>query len=384
MRIACEQKILNQNLSLVLRAVPNRPSHPILGNILAIADKETQQVTLTAFDLSLGIKTSFPAQVDTEGSITLPAKLLVDIISKLPDGELTLDDEDSEDFTITITSASGHYQVRGMTADDYPQLPEIESEVINLPSSGLLEGLKGTLFATSPDETKQVLTGVHLKVEKDILEFASTDGHRLAVVQTTSQNIDEDDEDSTPVDLEFEVTVPSRAMRELERMLGTCKPTDLIALQSDQGQIMFAMGSQRIISRTLEGQYPAYRQLLPRNFERRITVERRLFLSALERIAILANQKNDIVKVSINGEDQKLLLSVDAKDIGSATESMSASVSGESLELAFNVKYAMESLKNIGEAEIQIQLNSATTPVVFTPLGGLKLTHLLMPVQLRN
>lgn len=383
MRIACEQKILNQNLSLVLRAVPNRPSHPILGNILAIADKETQQVTLTAFDLSLGIKTSFPAQVDTEGSITLPAKLLVDIISKLPDGELTLDDEDSEDFTITITSASGRYEVRGMTADDYPQLPEIESEVINLPSSGLLEGLKGTLFATSPDETKQVLTGVHLKVEKDILEFASTDGHRLAVVQTTSQN-NEDDEDSTPVDLEFEVTVPSRAMRELERMLGTCKPTDLIALQSDQGQIMFALGNQRIISRTLEGQYPAYRQLLPRNFERRITVERRLFLSALERIAILANQKNDIVKVSINGEDQKLLLSVDAKDIGSATESMSASVSGESLELAFNVKYAMESLKNIGEAEIQIQLNSATTPVVFTPLGGLKLTHLLMPVQLRN
>ena len=383
MRIACEQKILNQNLSLVLRAVPNRPSHPILGNILAIADKETQQVTLTAFDLSLGIKTSFPAQVDTEGSITLPAKLLVDIISKLPDGELTLDDEDSEDFTITITSASGRYEVRGMTADDYPQLPEIESEVINLPSSGLLEGLKGTLFATSPDETKQVLTGVHLKVEKDILEFASTDGHRLAVVQTTSQN-NEDDEDSTPVDLEFEVTVPSRAMRELERMLGTCKPTDLIALQSDQGQIMFALGNQRIISRTLEGQYPAYRQLLPRNFERRITVERRLFLSALERIAILANQKNDIVKVSINGEDQKLLLSVDAKDIGSASESMSASVSGESLELAFNVKYAMESLKNIGEAEIQIQLNSATTPVVFTPLGGLKLTHLLMPVQLRN
>jgi DNA polymerase-3 subunit beta len=384
MRIACEQKILNQNLSLVLRAVPNRPSHPILGNILAIADKETQQVTLTAFDLSLGIETSFAAQVDTEGSITLPAKLLVDIISKLPDGELTLDDEDSEDFTITITSASGRYEVRGMTADEYPQLPSIESEVINLPSSGLLFGLKGTLFATSPDETKQVLTGVHVKVEKDILEFASTDGHRLAVVQTTSQNIDEDDEDSAPVDLEFEVTVPSRAMRELERMLGTCKPTDLIALQSDQGQIMFALGNQRIISRTLEGQYPAYRQLLPRNFERRITVDRRSFLSALERIGILANQKNDIVKVSINGEEQKLLLSVDAKDIGSASESLVASISGESLELAFNVKYAMESLKNIGETEIQIQLNSATTPVVFTPLGGLKLTHLLMPVQLRN
>jgi DNA polymerase-3 subunit beta len=157
-----------------------------------------------------------------------------------------------------------------------------------------------------------------------------------------------------------------------------------ISLNFDPGQIVLELGGFRLTSRTLEGQYPAYSQLVPRSFERQVTVERRQLLSALERIGVLADRKNNIVKFSIDQEKQILSLSVEAADVGSGRESMSAQITGESLDIAFNVKYAMESLKNISATEILIKLNSATSPVVLSPLTGVKMTHLIMPVQMRG
>ena len=222
MKLVCTQNDLSTNLSLVSRAVPSRPTHPVLANVKLEAHQDTQQVSLTGFDLSLGIQIKFAAQVEEGGHLTLPAKLLNDIVSRLPDGEITLDDEVG-DAIATITSASGQYQVRGMGTEEFPELPVVENaEPINLPTSALLEGLKGSLFATSPDETKQVLTGVHFTAKQDSLEFAATDGHRLAVVETTNQDVAEGEEPQSNHDMEeFEVTVPARALRELERMVGT-------------------------------------------------------------------------------------------------------------------------------------------------------------------
>jgi DNA polymerase-3 subunit beta len=386
MKLICTQNDLNTNLSLVSRAVPSRPTHPILSNVLLVADEATQKVSLTAFDLSLGIRTSFAAQVEEGGTFTLPAKLLNDIISRLPDGEISLDDNAGEAIA-TITSASGKYTVRGMGPEEFPELPEIEvGEVINLPPEALIAGLKGTLFATSPDETKQVLTGVHLKVQQDSLEFAATDGHRLAVVETAKFTEKESEEsNSEPADstVTFELTVPARALREIEKMVAMGQGTESVVLHLDQGQVIFEWVDQRLTTRTLEGQYPNYRQLLPRTFERLITLERKSLLAAVERIAVLADQKNNILKCSINAENQEVTLSVDAKDVGSGTESMSAQVSGESIDIAFNVKYLIDILKTAASSEIQMQLNDATAPVIIKPLGGANATFLVMPVQLR-
>ncbi|WP_254567001.1 DNA polymerase III subunit beta [Oscillatoria sp. HE19RPO] len=395
MKFICAQNQLATNLSLISRAVPSRPTHPVLANVLLSADEEQQQVSLTAFDLSLGIKTSFAAKVETSGTLTLPAKLFNDIISRLPDGEVTLDDErpyTGEDsaaeagILATITSTSGRYEVRGMSADEFPALPTIsEGQTMQLPAEALMQGLHGTLFATSADETKQVLTGVHLIVHADSLEFAATDGHRLAIVETINETEESDDEaeDSDDAD-ELEVTVPARALRELDRIVGMHEGHEPISLNFDPGQIVLELGGFRLTSRTLEGQYPAYSQLVPRSFERQVTVERRQLLSALERIGVLADRKNNIVKFSIDQEKQILSLSVEAADVGSGRESMSAQITGESLDIAFNVKYAMESLKNISATEIIIKLNSATSPVVLSPLTGVKMTHLIMPVQMRG
>lgn len=420
MKLVCTQSELSTNLSLVSRAVPSRPTHPVLANVLLTADAQTQQVSLTAFDLSLGIRTSFPGKVITGGEITLPAKLLNDIVSRLAEGEITLDDEAGEvPLRVILTSASGRYQVRGMGVEEFPELPVVEKgEAVYLPAEALIEGLRGSLFATSADETKQVLTGVHLKVQpvsipdRDSdcsLEFAATDGHRLAVVQfqslkeimpdapqndsripqTQPKESDEADASSreaefSPLALQLEVTLPAKALRELERMLGMRQSTEPLALHFDQGQVVFSFSDQRLTTRTLEGQYPAYRQLVPRQFERQITIERRQLLSALERIAVLADQKNNIVKFSIDSVNQQLALSVEAQDVGSGRESMQAQISGDSIEIAFNVKYLMEGLKALPSSEIQMQLNTALSPVILTPLGSLKMTYLIMPVQIRS
>ncbi|MEH1932347.1 MAG: DNA polymerase III subunit beta [Nostoc sp.] len=387
MKLVCSQSDLSTNLSLVSRAVPSRPTHPVLANVLLQADAETNQVSLTAFDLSLGIRTSFNAEVWQGGAIALPAKLLVDITSRLPEGEITLDDESAltsatstgEGLIVTLTPKSGHYQVRAMGPEEFPELPIIENtEVIYLTTTALIEGLRGSLFATSADETKQVLTGVHLTVKQDTLEFAATDGHRLAVVETSNER---------PLGgtSQLEVTVPARALRELQRMLAHSASSDEpVALHFDQGQVVFAWQNQRLTSRTLEGQYPAYRQLIPRQFERQVTIERRQFVSTLERIAVLADQKNNIVKLSIDSEAQEITLSCEAQDVGSGRESMPAQISGENIEIAFNIKYLMEGLKELPSSEIQMHLNQSLTPVIFTPLGGLKMTYLAMPVQLRS
>jgi DNA polymerase-3 subunit beta len=379
MKLICAQSELNTHLSLVSRVVPSRPSHPVLANVLLNASAERQQVSLVGFDLSLGVKTSFEAQVEQEGVITLPAKLFSDIVSRLPEGEIVVDDETSEAM-VTLTCASGRYQVRGMGAGEFPELPSIEeAKIIHLPVDALIEGLRGSLFSTSADETKQVLTGVHLTVNSDGMEFAATDGHRLAVVQTPST----DATDATDADT-LEVTVPSKALRELERMIQMNSSGEAVAVRFDQGQLVCEWANQRLTSRLLEGQYPNYRQLIPRQFSRQMTAERRLFTSALERIAVLADQKNSIVKLSLDSVKQEIVLSVEAQDVGSGREALPAQISGDDLDIAFNVRYLLEGLKALNTTEVQMQFNTATSPSILTPLGGLKMTYLVMPVQIRS
>ncbi|MBC7970418.1 MAG: DNA polymerase III subunit beta [Verrucomicrobia bacterium] len=387
MKLVCSQNSLSANLTLVSRAVSSRPSHPILANILLIADEELQQIKLSAFDLSLGIQTSFPADVIAGGKLTLPAKLLTDIVSRLPEGDITLEDgnDDTADanFVTTLTCSSGRYQVRGMGAEEFPELPVVEDgEVTHLSVESLIEGLRSSLFSASSDETKQVLTGVHLTMQPDGLEFAATDGHRLTVVQTLNAEAVEGTKPTDP-DKTLDVTIPAKALQELTKMLERQTGSD-VAVHFDQSQVVFEWTDQRLTSRLLEGQYPNYRQLVPRQFSRQITAERRLLLSALERIAVLADQKNNIVKLTLDSTNQLLSLSVDAQDVGSGKETIPAQITGDDLDVAFNVKYLMDGLKAIATTEIQIQLNTATSPAIVTPLGSIKMTYLVMPVQVRS
>ncbi len=376
MKFVCSQNELNQQLSSVSRAVPSRPSRPVLGNIWVKADAAQQIVTLVGFDEVLGIESCFAAQVEASGVLTLPAKLWGDIVSRLPNEDVVTELTD-EGITVMITSSSGHYEVRGLEAEDYPSLPTVEDgDAIALSAEALLDGLKGSLFATSSDETKQVLTGVHLLSDADTLEFAATDGHRLAVVQTV-------DETGTPTP-EMDVTVPAKALRELERMIQSHSSNQPVQVRLDETQVMFDLGNQKLTTRLLEGQYPNYRQLLPKQFARQITLDRQELMKSLERIAVLASQKNDIIKMSLNSAQQVVALSVEAQEVGSGREELPAQISGDDLDIAFNVRYLLDGLKAFEGSQVQIQCNAATSPAVLSPLGEAKITYLVMPVQIRS
>ncbi|MGD1944075.1 MAG: DNA polymerase III subunit beta [Leptolyngbyaceae cyanobacterium] len=378
MKFVCPQSELNTHLALVGRVVPARPTKPILSNVLVKIDEENQQVTLTGFDETMSIQTAFKATVEEPGELTLPAKLLESIVARLPQEDITIQ-EVGEDATVTITSSSGEYQVRGLSAADYPNLPMVEDgQAAELSVETLLEGLRGALFATSGDETKQVLTGVHLTAEPEILEFAATDGHRLAVVKTSDES-----SAATDNDIKMNVTVPAKALRDLERMLQTYNSSEPIALKFDRTQAIFELGDQRLTTILLEGQYPNYRQLVPQQFERQVTLDRKLLMDALERIAVLADQKNNIVKLSLDPGNQSIAVSVDAQEVGSGREVVAAQITGEALDIAFNVRYLLDGLKALGTNEVQLQCNTATSPSIIIPLGGLQMTYLVMPVQMR-
>ena len=387
MKIICSQIDLKNNLSLISRAVPSRPTHPILANVLFVADEEKNQITLTGFDLSLGMRTSFSAEVEEGGFITLPAKLLNDIVTRLPEGQIVLEfeqDESEENPLVTLNSLSGKFQLRGISADEYPELPTIEKEeafFLGIPA--LTEGLKGSLFAASSDETKQILTGIHLTRQLDTLEFAATDGHRLAVVKTSEEKSEEEEANITEKQ-NFTVTIPARALRELEKIMAMGKEEEAVALYVDEGQVVFELGCQHLTSRKLDGAYPNYNQLIPQNFEKSMVIDRKRLIDSLERVSVLTDQKNNLVKFQLDSEQQKVTLSVEAKELGNAKESIDAEITGDNFEIGFNIRYLMDGLKALSANDIKFNFNSSTQPVIATPLSGVQMTYLIMPVQIRD
>ena len=385
MKVVCSQSELNSALQLVSRAVATRPTHPVLANVLLTADAGSNRLSLTGFDLSLGIQTSLAASVETSGAITLPARLLGEIVSRLSsDSPVTLAVDDSGE-QVQLTSLSGSYQMRGMSADDYPDLPMVESGMtLKLQPERLVQALKGTLFASSADEAKQLLTGVHLKFNQRALEAAATDGHRLAVL-----NVEDALQDAAVTDAVddegFAVTLPSRSLREVERLMASWRSDEPVSLFCDRGQVVFLAADQMVTSRTLEGTYPNYGQLIPDGFTRTFGMDRRALIAALERIAVLADQHNNVVKFSSQPEDGVVQISADAQDVGSGSESLPSNLEGDAMQIAFNVRYLLDGLKAMGSDRIVLHCNAPTTPAVLRSDDASEaFTYLVMPVQIRS
>ena len=385
MKVVCSQSELNSALQLVSRAVATRPTHPVLANVLLTADAGSNRLSLTGFDLSLGIQTSLAASVETSGAITLPARLLGEIVSRLSsDSPVTLAVDDSGE-QVQLTSLSGSYQMRGMSADDYPDLPMVESGMtLKLQPERLVQALKGTLFASSADEAKQLLTGVHLKFNQRALEAAATDGHRLAVL-----NVEDALQDAAVTDAVdddgFAVTLPSRSLREVERLMASWRSDEPVSLFCDRGQVVVLAADQMVTSRTLEGTYPNYGQLIPDGFTRTFGMDRRALIAALERIAVLADQHNNVVKFSSQPEDGVVQISADAQDVGSGSESLPSNLEGDAMQIAFNVRYLLDGLKAMGSDRIVLHCNAPTTPAVLrSEEASEAFTYLVMPVQIRS
>ncbi|WNC59950.1 DNA polymerase III subunit beta [Thermosynechococcus sp. QS41] len=369
MKVVCSQSVLSSKLAPLSRVAPSNPSHPILANILLQA--EGGRLGLSVFDLSLGMQIWLDAEVKVPGAITVSAKLFSEMVARMPNRDIEIT---AEDTRVILDYGSGFFEIQGMSAEEFPALPTLEDVTpATLTAEALRRGLQGSLFAASTDETKQILTGLHVTFEVDRLEFAATDGHRLAVTLT---------EQPVPEALS-PITIPAKSLKDLERLMA--KQDGDVALRCDPTQVVFDIGNDaRITSRLLEGQYPNYRQLIPKTFARQVTVERSTLADALERVAILAAQKNNVVKINIDAEAQELKLSAEAPQLGSGEENVPAQISGESMEVAFNVKYLLEGLKVMNSSEVQLQLNGETQPAILLPLGEAQMKYLVMPIQIRS
>ncbi len=387
MEIACQQSELNIAIQLVNKAVASRPTHPILSNILLTADEMTNKISLTGFDLNLGIQTSFDANVDKSGAITIPSKILSDIVSKLPnESPVTLKVEENSE-NILLKSDRGSFNLKGIPSDDYPKLPFVESGTsLDINPSVFLQALKLTMFSSSNDESKQLLTGVNFKFKNKSLESAATDGHRLAVVlneegEKFSESKMIDDSDNSEDYLS--VTIPTRSLREIEKLVNTKIKEESIKLFYDKGQVVFISSNQIITTRTLEGSYPNYSQLIPDSFSKMFTFERNSLINSLERIAVLADQQSSVVKININN-DKFASITADAQDIGNATESLPVSFNCDQIDIAFNVRYLLEGLRVISSENVLLKCNLPTTPAVLVPDDESSFTYLVMPVQVRS
>ncbi len=385
MEIVCNQNEFNNAIQLVSKAVSSRPTHPILANLLLTADQGTNKISLTGFDLNLGIQTSFDASVNKSGAITIPSKLLSEIVNKLPsETPVSLDVDESSD-NILIKSDRGSFNIKGIPSDDYPSLPFVESGTsLNIDPSSFLKALKLTIFASSNDDSKQLLTGVNFTFNLKYLESAATDGHRLAVVLVDNKENFDEKEDFVSNEENLSVTIPTRSLREIEKLVSLRSSENSIKLFYDKGQVVFISSNQIITTRTLEGSYPNYSQLIPDNFTKLFTFNTKKIIESLERIAVLADQQSSVVKIKLNEKDIALV-SADAQDIGNASELVPVSFDFDQFDIAFNVRYLLEGLKVISSENVIFKCNLATTPAVLVPEDNINsFTYLVMPVQVRS
>ena len=385
MEIICNQNELNNAIQLVSKAVASRPTHPILANILLTADQGTNKISLTGFDLNLGIQTSFDGTVKNSGAITIPSKLLSEIVNKLPnETPVSLEVDESSD-NILIKSDRGSFNLKGIPSDDYPNLPFVESGTsLNIDPSSFLKALKLTIFASSSDDSKQLLTGVNFTFNLKYLESAATDGHRLAVVLVDNKENFDEKEDFASNEENLSVTIPTRSLREIEKLVSLRSSENSIKLFYDKGQVVFISSNQIITTRTLEGSYPNYSQLIPDNFTKLFTFNTKKIIESLERIAVLADQQSSVVKIKLNEKDLALV-SADAQDIGNASELVPVSFDFDQFDIAFNVRYLLEGLKVISSENVIFKCNLPTTPAVLVPEDNINsFTYLVMPVQVRS
>jgi len=319
MEIICNQNELNNAIQLVSKAVASRPTHPILANILLTADEGTNKISVTGVDLNLGIQTSFDGTVKNSGAITIPSKLLSEIVIKQPNETPVSIEVDENSDNILIKSDRGSFNLKGIPSDEYPNLPFVESGTsLNIEPSSFLKALKSTIFASSNDDSKQLLTGVNFTFKPNYLESASTDGHRLAVALIGNEEDIENKENLSSNDGDLSVTIPTRSLREIEKLVSLRSSENSIKLFYDKGQVVFISSNQIITTRTLEGTYPNYPQLIPDSFSKSATTTLAPSLAKSSAIAlpipfplpvIKAFLFSNLISTSYFNLSEKLLLS---------------------------------------------------------------------------
>jgi DNA polymerase-3 subunit beta len=359
MKLIFDQKELSDALSRAIKVVPSRPTHPVLSNLLIVA--EDGQISIAATDLSTGLRLVVNGTIEDDGSTTIPAVLLSQIVSKL-DGRIILSVVDGQ---ATLETLGGSYEIPTISATEFPQLPSVDAQGMSIDGDLFNQGLNTTAYAVSTEESKAILTSISVKSDGQSVEFAATDGRRLAVCTIPAKD--------SP---KYELLLPAKVIKGL-------KFADKFVLKISRGDITIEQDNANLTTRQVEGQYPRYSQLIPNKFKGDVQIDRISFLTAIDRMSVMASQKSNVIKIAITPET--LTLTADTNGMGKGKETVPCTISGNPPDLfACNYLYLAASLQACQTEKILLQINDPTTPIVIKPVGITGQTHLMMPIQIRG
>jgi DNA polymerase-3 subunit beta len=363
MKIACSKDELAQKLGIVSRGVSARTAVQILTGILLRAKGGT--LTVASTDMELSLRTSLEAQVEGEGAVVVPGRLLLDLARLLPESDVAIEHR-SEESAVQITCGSAVYRLNTYAADDFPRLPELEAAALHtVDSEALLETIARVSRSASRDESRPVLTGILVRFEPGKLVMAATDSYRLSVKETALEN-----------DLpELEAIVPARALGELARI---AQGADEIQLGVDENHVFFATDGAWLTTRRIDGQFPNYKQLIPEAFEYEVTLPREELLDVVRRVGVMAQRNSPLRLRFAEGE---LTVSAQTQDVGEAREMIPAAFAGEPLEIGFNAEFLRDGIESVAGDEVQLRLISPLRPAVMQAEGD-AFSYLIMPIRL--
>jgi DNA polymerase III subunit beta len=373
MKVVLNRADLLKGISTVQSAVATKNTMPILANVLLEArDKKLEFV---ATDLDMGIRCSVIAEVVEKGSITINAKKLSDIVRELP--EASVDIEIDENQKMILVCQKSQFKVHGLPKDDFPILPEVKKEkVFKINGSLLQEMIHKTIFAVSTDETRYVLNGVYFQVENEKLKMVATDGHRLAYIQKKLEGKGEG---------KANVIIPTKTLNELSKVISDVakgkaeKEETIVEVITTENQIKFTVEGVEIISRLIEGQFPNYEQVIPKDSDKKVEVSTSELSSATKRVAILTSEKSNSIRYQI--KPGKISISSKTPDMGEAKEEIDASYKGEEISIAYNAKYVLDVLKNVGTDQVSIELTQPLSPGILKPKGDADYLCVIMPMR---
>ena len=365
-------------LNNVLRAISSKTTIPILTGLKMVVNEDN--IVLTGSNSDITIESVINANdadndltIEETGAIVLPARFFSDIVKKLPDKKVTI--EVTSRFQADITSGSAKFQINGQDAENFPHLPEIETnKSVTLPNDILKEVIRQTVIAVSKQESRPILAGVHMMLKDGVLTAVATDSHRLAQRKVVLENIDNG--------IDFDVIIPGKSMEELSGMISDVHED--VQMQVTENQVLFIFGNTHFYSRLLEGNYPETSQLIPQTADTTVELEAGTFLSSIERASLLSHEsRNDVVKLSLKPSENLVRISGDSPDIGTVEEDVvTSALDGNDLEISFNPNYMKDALRSFGQATIKISFTSPLRPFTLVPTEDQEnFVHLITPVR---
>jgi len=348
----------------VQNAISSKTTLPILSNILLEA--HNKKLKITATDLDIGISSTIPIEAGEEGAITLPAKKFIDIIKELPDGE-NISIHTKKNNMAIIQSGKIVFKIIGLPKDEFPQPPKFKDKnFITVAQSFLKSMISITSFAVSRDETRYVLNGVLFIIKGNTIRLVATDGRRLAVIEKKLP---------PPLNVTHRVIVPAKTIQELNRLLGDKGDVKILF---DENQILFDLGDAIVISRLIEGEFPNYEQVIPKEIDEKLIVDKEALLSATKRASILTSQDSMAIKMDVSKD--RMSISKNTPYMGEVREELGVSYKGKSVSVGFNPNYIIEVLKNIDSKEVALELMDTDRPGVLR-LGN-EYVYVVLPMQI--